>query len=39
LAEQLHEEQRAFASCGVNGDFAEGLAAFFEKRRASFHVD
>ncbi len=36
LAEQLHAEQRAFASCGVNADFGEGLAAFFEKRRPQF---
>jgi 2-(1,2-epoxy-1,2-dihydrophenyl)acetyl-CoA isomerase len=36
LAEQLHAEQRAFASCGVNADFGEGLAAFFEKRRPRF---
>lgn len=39
LAEQLHAEQRAFAACGVNADFGEGLAAFFEKRRPCFHVD
>ena len=39
LAEQLHAEQRAFAACGVNADFGEGLAAFFEKRRPSFDVD
>lgn len=39
LAEQLHAEQRAFARCGVNADFGEGLAAFFEKRRPSFNVD
>ena len=39
LAEQLHAEQRAFASCGVNADFGEGLAAFFEKRRPRFNVD
>lgn len=36
LVEQLHAEQRAFAACGVNPDFAEGLAAFFEKRSARF---
>lgn len=36
LAEQLHAEQRAFAACGVNPDFGEGLAAFFEKRRPHF---
>lgn len=36
LAEQLHAEQRAFAACGVNVDFGEGLAAFFEKRRPRF---
>ena len=39
LAEQLHSEQRAFAASGVNPDFAEGLAAFFEKRPARFTVD
>lgn len=39
LAEQLHAEQRAFAASGVNPDFAEGLAAFFEKRPAKFNVD
>ena len=39
LAEQLHAEQRAFAACGVNPDFSEGLAAFFEKRRPAFNVD
>jgi len=36
LAEQLHAEQRAFAACGVDPDFGEGLAAFFEKRRPAF---
>jgi 2-(1,2-epoxy-1,2-dihydrophenyl)acetyl-CoA isomerase len=36
LAEQLHAEQRAFAACGVNPDFGEGLAAFFDKRRPHF---
>lgn len=36
LAEQLHAEQRAFAACGVNADFGEGLAAFFDKRRPRF---
>jgi 2-(1,2-epoxy-1,2-dihydrophenyl)acetyl-CoA isomerase len=39
LAEQLHAEQRAFAASGVNSDFGEGLAAFFEKRPARFNVD
>lgn len=39
LAEQLHAEQRAFAASGVNPDFEEGLAAFFEKRQAKFNVD
>lgn len=38
LADQLHAEQRAFAACGVNADFGEGLAAFFEKRRPNFDV-
>jgi len=36
LAEQLHAEQCAFAACGCEPDFAEGLAAFFEKRPARF---
>lgn len=36
LAEQLHGEQCAFAACGSEPDFAEGLAAFFEKRPARF---
>lgn len=36
LAEQLSAEQASFAACGAHPDFAEGLAAFFEKRRARF---
>lgn len=36
LNDQLLAEQHAFAACGVNPDFAEGLAAFFEKRPAHF---
>lgn len=36
LEAQLVAEQRSFAACGVNPDFAEGLAAFFEKRKARY---
>jgi 2-(1,2-epoxy-1,2-dihydrophenyl)acetyl-CoA isomerase len=36
LATQLHAEQRAFAACGADPDFSEGLAAFFERRPASY---
>jgi 2-(1,2-epoxy-1,2-dihydrophenyl)acetyl-CoA isomerase len=36
LAAQLLAEQRAFAACGVQADFAEGLDAFFEKRQPVF---
>lgn len=36
LESQLHGEQRAFAASAVEPDFAEGLAAFFEKRPARF---
>jgi len=36
LAAQLLAEQRAFATCGVQADFAEGLNAFFEKRKPVF---
>ena len=31
--EQLLAEQRGFADCAAPPDFAEGLAAFFEKRK------
>lgn len=33
---QLLAEQRAFVDCAAHPDFAEGLAAFFEKRRACY---
>jgi 2-(1,2-epoxy-1,2-dihydrophenyl)acetyl-CoA isomerase len=36
LEAQLHAEQRAFAACGAHPDFNEGLAAFFERRKASY---
>lgn len=36
LETQLHAEQRAFAACGADPDFSEGLAAFFERRPASY---
>ncbi len=36
LAAQLQAEQRAFAACGADADFSEGLAAFFERRQASY---
>lgn len=36
LSEQLVAEQENFAACGCTGDFAEGLAGFFEKRPPRF---
>ncbi|MEF8766397.1 MAG: enoyl-CoA hydratase-related protein [Candidatus Accumulibacter phosphatis] len=36
LEAQLQAEQRAFAACGADPDFNEGLAAFFERRKASY---
>lgn len=36
LAEQLAAEQENFAACACSDDFAEGLSAFFEKRRPRF---
>lgn len=36
LETQLYAEQRAFAACGAHPDFNEGLAAFFERRPASY---
>lgn len=35
-AAQLDAERDAFAACAASGDFAEGIAAFFEKRPARF---
>ena len=39
LEEQLTAEQRAFADCSTSNDFAEGIAAFVEKRTPSFKGD
>jgi len=36
LAAQLDAEATGFADCATTGDFAEGLAAFLEKRRPDF---
>ena len=36
LEEQLKAEQKAFADCSTTDDFAEGVAAFVEKRTPSF---
>lgn len=36
LDQQLKAEQRAFASCAAEPDFAEGLAAFAGKRKPKF---
>ena len=36
LAAQLDAEREAFAACGASADFAEGITAFLEKRRAAF---
>jgi 2-(1,2-epoxy-1,2-dihydrophenyl)acetyl-CoA isomerase len=36
LEAQLQAEQRAFAACGAEPDFSEGLAAFFERRPAAY---
>lgn len=36
LEQQLAAEKRAFAACAAEPDFAEGLAAFAEKRKARF---
>jgi len=36
LAQQLNAEKRAFAACAAEPDFAEGLAAFVEKRKPKF---
>jgi 2-(1,2-epoxy-1,2-dihydrophenyl)acetyl-CoA isomerase len=36
LDQQLGAEKRAFAACAAEPDFAEGLAAFAEKRQARF---
>ncbi|MBL8396053.1 MAG: enoyl-CoA hydratase/isomerase family protein [Candidatus Accumulibacter sp.] len=37
LETQLQAEQHAFAACGAEADFTEGLAAFFDRRPASYH--
>lgn len=36
LAEELELERRSFLSCAASADFAEGTAAFVEKRAACF---
>ncbi len=36
LAEHLDAEARAFARCSAHADFAEGVTAFVEKRKAVF---
>ncbi len=36
MADQMEAECAAFAACAASADFAEGLAAFFEKRRPAF---
>lgn len=36
LETQLLAEEQAFVDCAAHPDFAEGLAAFFEKRRANY---
>ena len=38
LEAQLVAEQRSFAACGAHADFSEGLAAFFERRKAVYAV-
>ena len=39
LEEQLRREQVNFADCAAHPDFAEGLAAFFERRPPSYQRD
>jgi 2-(1,2-epoxy-1,2-dihydrophenyl)acetyl-CoA isomerase len=36
LEAQLDAEARSFAACAAEPDFAEGLAAFVEKRKPAF---
>jgi 2-(1,2-epoxy-1,2-dihydrophenyl)acetyl-CoA isomerase len=36
LTAQMDAEQAAFCGCAGSADFAEGIAAFFEKRQAAF---
>jgi 2-(1,2-epoxy-1,2-dihydrophenyl)acetyl-CoA isomerase len=38
LEAQLVAEQRSFAACGAHADFSEGLAAFFERRKAVYET-
>jgi 2-(1,2-epoxy-1,2-dihydrophenyl)acetyl-CoA isomerase len=39
LIEQMNAERAAFCRCAGTHDFAEGIAAFFEKRPAAFRGD
>ena len=39
LLAQLAAERRDFSACAADPDFAEGLAAFFEKRKAVYRQD
>jgi enoyl-CoA hydratase/carnithine racemase len=36
MERQLQREAEAFADCVTTDDFREGVAAFMEKRRATF---
>ena len=39
LTESLNAEAQAFARCAAHADFAEGVTAFVEKRKAVFNHD